>query len=562
LEQNEPESQKDKEIDDDLYLPPNRQPSQSTRAESSWPMYLRSPLHNGFTTDLGPTTDEVQWFSSTGGETYGSPAVVNGRVYIGGGDGMNCYYANNGTLAWRTPTIWAVAGGYGVSSSPAVDNGCVYFGGDRIYCLYESDGSIKWTVTDPGNQNYGDGLPTIANGKVFIGGSDKRLYCIDKENGTVLWRTQAFTGGVYNYGLFGAPTVHDGHVYLAACNGYIYKINETGQPAPPADALINHSYNTGRPMYGSPVYVDGKIYVGNGYYNSDHPNNLFPFSRAAFEARREADVVAAFGTCLGELDLPWDKYWGGPSQKLVQVDIDPRNLGAHRPLHRGIVADAGTALRALVKRLREMGVRPADGARVAAYKAKVEQWRAEALQPFVDACTDEKIHPVQSVLAAGEVFPQGSVNFADGGNTSLFNLFFSRFTKPRSSLGLAEFGHDYQQLPLGIVAISSNDVSTHPEDGPDRMRQEATEAGYTFPYLYDESQDVARDYQAACTPDFYLFDGQMKLVYRGQMDGSRPNSGQPVTGQDLRQALDDVLAGRPVDPEQKPSLGCNIKWRE
>ncbi len=128
--------------------------------------------------------------------------------------------------------------------------------------------------------------------------------------------------------------------------------------------------------------------------------------------------------------------------------------------------------------------------------------------------------------------------------------------------GLVELANDYLPQGVSFVGISSNDVEAYPDDGPERMKEVAQELGYPFPYLYDESQDVARDYQAACTPDFYLFDGQMKLVYRGQMDGSRPNSGQPVTGQDLRQALDDVLAGRPVDPEQKASLGCNIKWRE
>ena len=128
--------------------------------------------------------------------------------------------------------------------------------------------------------------------------------------------------------------------------------------------------------------------------------------------------------------------------------------------------------------------------------------------------------------------------------------------------GLVELANDYLPQGVSFVGISSNDVEAYPDDGPQRMKEVAQELGYPFPYLYDESQEVARDYQAACTPDFYLFDGQMKLVYRGQMDGSRPNSDQPVTGQDLRAALDDVLEGRPVNPEQKASMGCNIKWRE
>lgn len=128
--------------------------------------------------------------------------------------------------------------------------------------------------------------------------------------------------------------------------------------------------------------------------------------------------------------------------------------------------------------------------------------------------------------------------------------------------GLVELANDYLTLGVSFVGISSNDVEAYPEDGPEQMKEVAQKLGYPFPYLYDESQEVARDYQAACTPDFYLFDGEMKLVYRGQMDGSRPNSGQPVTGQDLRAALDSLLAGRPVNPDQKASMGCNIKWRE
>ena len=192
--------------------------------------------------------------------------------------------------------------------------------------------------------------------------------------------------------------------------------------------------------------------AGRTALSDDHPNNLFSYSAPAFAARREADVVASFGTCLGELDLPWDKYWGGESQKIVQVDIDPRNLGAHRPLYRGIVADAGSTIRALLKRLREQGVQPADAARVAAYKAQLEQWHAETLQPFIDAGTDEKIHPVQSVRAAGEVFPQGSINVSDGGNTSLFNTYFSKYTKPRTALGMAEFGHLGTGIPAAIGA--------------------------------------------------------------------------------------------------------------
>ncbi len=126
---------------------------------------------------------------------------------------------------------------------------------------------------------------------------------------------------------------------------------------------------------------------------------------------------------------------------------------------------------------------------------------------------------------------------------------------------IARIGKEYGERGVGIVAISSNDVEQYPDDSPGMMKVEKETAGYTFPYLYDESQDVARAYQAACTPDFFLFDGDRKLVYRGQLDGSRPGNGQPVTGHDLRTALDAVLAGRPVQTEQIPSIGCNIKWK-
>jgi peroxiredoxin len=126
---------------------------------------------------------------------------------------------------------------------------------------------------------------------------------------------------------------------------------------------------------------------------------------------------------------------------------------------------------------------------------------------------------------------------------------------------LAKLGREYQGKGLAVVGISSNDVATHPDDSPERMRQEKAEVGYTFPYLYDETQDVAKAYQAACTPDFFVFDGERRLVYRGQLDDSRPGNPIPVTGKDLRAALDAVLAGRPVAEKQRPSMGCNIKWK-
>ena len=126
---------------------------------------------------------------------------------------------------------------------------------------------------------------------------------------------------------------------------------------------------------------------------------------------------------------------------------------------------------------------------------------------------------------------------------------------------LAEFGQEYQAKGLGIVAISSNDVAAHPADGPAQMKAEAADAGYTFPYLYDETQATAHAYKAACTPDFFLFDRNLALVYRGQFDASRPGNNKPITGADLRAAADAVLAGKPVPAEQRPSIGCNIKWK-
>ena len=126
---------------------------------------------------------------------------------------------------------------------------------------------------------------------------------------------------------------------------------------------------------------------------------------------------------------------------------------------------------------------------------------------------------------------------------------------------LVALARDYQPKGVSFIAISSNDVDNYPQDGPQQMKQTAAQEGYTFPYLYDESQQVARDYDAACTPDFYLFDPDLKLVYRGQLDGSRPGNGIPVSGADLRNALDALIGGEEITGNQYPSIGCNIKWK-
>jgi peroxiredoxin len=125
---------------------------------------------------------------------------------------------------------------------------------------------------------------------------------------------------------------------------------------------------------------------------------------------------------------------------------------------------------------------------------------------------------------------------------------------------LARIGRDYQAQGVAMVGISSNDVEAYPDDGPEKMTIEAATQGYTFPYLFDKNQAVARAYRAACTPDIFLFNAEHELVYRGQLDDSRPKNGLPLTGKDLRAALDAVLQGKPVAEHQKPSIGCNIKW--
>jgi peroxiredoxin len=125
----------------------------------------------------------------------------------------------------------------------------------------------------------------------------------------------------------------------------------------------------------------------------------------------------------------------------------------------------------------------------------------------------------------------------------------------------ADFAREYQERGVAVVGINANDVETHPEDSPEMMRLEVEQVGYTFPYLFDEDQSVAKAYSAACTPDFFLFDGERRLVYRGQFDDSRPSTGVPVTGNDLRVAADALLEGRPIVGDHVPSVGCNIKWK-
>lgn len=182
------------------------------------------------------------------------------------------------------------------------------------------------------------------------------------------------------------------------------------------------------------------------------------------------------------------------------------------------------------------------------------------------------VKTASTMLSLGTKAPDFSLVNVDGrtvslsdfdGSPSLLVIFMCNhcpFVKHIAS-ELARLGYEYQSRGVAMVGISSNDVSKYPADSPEQMIHEAELQGYSFPYLYDEDQAVAKAYKAACTPDFFLFDAEQKLVYRGQLDSSRPGNGIPVTGEDLRRALDTVLAGNPVPEEQTPSIGCNIKWR-
>lgn len=167
-------------------------------------------------------------------------------------------------------------------------------------------------------------------------------------------------------------------------------------------------------------------------------------------------------------------------------------------------------------------------------------------------------------FALPDVTTGRTVRLADlDGTAALLVMFLCRHCPYVTHVrgGIAQLGHDYAGADIAMVAIGPNDPDAYPEDAPESLAEEARTAGYPFPYLFDESQEVAKAYTAACTPDFFLFDADRRLVYRGQFDDSRPRNDVPVTGVDLRAAIDAVLAGRPTAEDQRPSVGCSIKWR-
>jgi peroxiredoxin len=193
------------------------------------------------------------------------------------------------------------------------------------------------------------------------------------------------------------------------------------------------------------------------------------------------------------------------------------------------------------------------------------------------AATPSTMRQLGSQLPAFELTDTSSVNFAAGGGGG--EKVTDAYLRGRGPAvvaficnhcpfvvhirsGLVEFGRYCQEAGVPFVAISSNDVTSHPQDGPGPMAAEAKKHGFTFPYLHDDTQDVARAFDAACTPDFYVFDGDGKLAYRGQFDAARPSNSIPVTGSDLRTAVKSLLAGKAPSSDQKPSIGCSIKWKK
>jgi len=196
--------------------------------------------------------------------------------------------------------------------------------------------------------------------------------------------------------------------------------------------------------------------AARGVLPDDHPNCLIGFGAGAMEARRQSDLVLAVGTRLGDLDLPFDTYWGDPdAQKIIQIDAEPANIGVNRPIAMGIVADAKSALESLIVELEKRAVKKVDSAAVKGYKARQEDWLAELIQP-VRNHGGPKVHPVQIIEAAQEIFPPNAIKVSDGGNSGLFNAVFGRVAEPRTALGNLEFGHLGTGIPQAIGAKLRN----------------------------------------------------------------------------------------------------------
>ncbi len=286
-----------------------------------WPMYTYNETHASATKSPSPDDASVYWWNSTGPTMYGSPTIAEGKVFIGmgsgTGDSMMAFHINNGTRAWRTTTQAQVSGGTGVSSTPAYSNGLLFFGADKLYALYASNGTVKWTYNVP-NTLWGSGTPTVAQGKVFIGGADRWLYVLDQLTGSLVWRFQTLSTGASNFGLYSPPSIWNNYVYLAGCDGYVYQINIT-QPGPTASYY--HRSPRFMTMYGSPLIFDGKVYIGDGYTGPD--------ANARFRALSATDlgVVWTFtppiaGTFFSSAAVAYNKIFVGSTNGYVYA-LDP-----------------------------------------------------------------------------------------------------------------------------------------------------------------------------------------------------------------------------------------------
>jgi outer membrane protein assembly factor BamB len=294
-----------------------------------WPMYHFNDTHASLAISPSPDDASVFWFNSTGQTMYGSPAIAEGKVFIGmgdpSGDSMLAFHINNGTRIWKRTTLSQVSGGYGVSSTPAYSNGIVFFAADRIYALYASDGTVKWSVPLPGG-NWGGGTVTVAQGKVFVGGPDYKLYAVDELTGTVLWTSTAFSGsppGGSNFGLYSPPSVWGNYVYIAACDGYVYQFNIT---QPGSTAAYYHRSARYRVMYGSPTIYNGRIYIGDGYYTDGSGLTRFRALWASDLTESWTFTPPTNGAFFSSASVAYNKVFVGSTNGNLYA-LDPSNGG-------------------------------------------------------------------------------------------------------------------------------------------------------------------------------------------------------------------------------------------